>query len=98
MHEVTAELIWEAVLQAPLELTAEYRGQTLKAELLANGAILFEGKQYKSPWGAAEDAKGTVTGRPMPTDGWEFWHYRHQSGELVPLDAARQEYLSKKAK
>ena len=98
MRGVVAELIREGFLRAPLELTAEYRAHSLKAELLADGAIAFEGKRYKSPSGAARDAKGTVTGRPMATDGWEFWHYRNQSGAVVPLDAARQEYLRKKGK
>ncbi len=96
MNEVAATLIQEGVLSAPLELTGEYRGQTLRARLLEDGTVLFDGKRHKSPSGAASHAKGTVTGHPMPTDGWSFWHYKNRLGELASLDRARQEYLAKR--
>ncbi|MHC4404876.1 MAG: restriction system modified-DNA reader domain-containing protein [Planctomycetota bacterium] len=97
MREVAALLVRERFLSAPLELTAEYRGRTLKAQLEPDGNVVFKGKRYTSPSGAARDAKGTVTGRPMSEDGWRFWHYRDQTGQLVPLDVARQEFLKQKA-
>jgi predicted type IV restriction endonuclease len=96
MRDVLPTLIAEGFLSTPLELSAEYRGQTLKARLLADGAVLFRGKRHKSPSGAASHAKGTISGRPMPTDGWAFWHYKNQDGKLVRLDTARQEYLRRK--
>ncbi len=96
MRDVAATLIQEGFLSAPLELTGEYRSQTLKARLLPDGAVLFGGKRYKSPSGAGAHAKGMVTGKPMATDGWVFWHFRNENGELVSLDSARQTYLKQK--
>jgi len=92
MNEVAAVLIREGFLRAPLALTAEYRAQTLEARLLPDGKVTFKGRTYKSPSGAGANAKSAVAGHPVPTDGWQFWHYRNQTGDLVPLDAARQEF------
>jgi hypothetical protein len=33
----------------------------------------------------------------MNTNGWSFWQYHDQNGELVELDAARQEFLQQKS-
>ena len=98
MRDVAAALIREGILTPPLELIGEYRGKTLKAQLVQGGSVVFAGKPYKSPSGAAAQAKATVAGRPMPTDGWQFWHYQSQNGEVVALDTARQEFLRRAAK
>ncbi len=95
MGEVAAVLIREGIVSAPLQLTAEYRGQTLKAQLVPDGTVVFDGKRYKTLSGAGAHAKATITGKPTATDGWVFWHYRNQNGEIVPLDAARQEFLKR---
>ncbi len=97
-RDVAATLIREGFLKAPVDLTAKYRGETLKARLLEDGGVEFGEKRYKSPSAAAVQAKATVTGRPMSTDGWRFWEYRNESGQLVPLDAVRQEFLKQKSK
>jgi len=91
------DVIVAGLLRAPLKLTVHYKRHDLEAELLADGTVTFQGKNYPSSSTAAEMARGTITGRPMPTNGWTFWKYRDESGKLVFLDTARQEYLKRKA-
>jgi len=92
------DIIAAGLLKPPLKLTAHYRETDLEAELLPNSMVCFRNKTYKTCSAAAAVAKGTITGRPMQTAGWLFWQYRDQKGNLVPLDAARQEYLKRKGK
>ncbi len=91
------ELIDAGLLSPPLKLSVRYRGKHVESELLPDGTVRFEGKTHKSCSLAAAFARGSITGRRMNINGWVFWHYRDQHGELVPLDAARQEYLKRKS-
>ena len=90
------DVIVAGLLKAPLKLTVHYKGHDLEADLLPDGTVTFQGKNYPSSSTAAEMARGTITGRPMHTNGWTFWKYRDEDGKLVLLDAARQEYLKRK--
>jgi len=91
------DLIDAGLLSAPLKLTVRYKGNHLESELLPDGTVRFGGKTYESCSQAADFARATITGRRMNTNGWAFWHYRDQNGNVRPLDAARQEYLKRKA-
>jgi hypothetical protein len=92
------DLINAGMLKPPLTLSVRYKGRQLEADLLADGAIGVQGKRYESCSKAGGAAVSLVTGRQKTSvDGWKFWHYRDESGELVPLDKARQEYLRRKA-
>jgi len=92
------DVISAGLLRPPLKLTSHYRGTDFEAELLPDGAVTFRGKMYKTCSGAADFARSTITGRPMSTNGWVFWEYRDQNGNLVPLDTARQEFSKRRAK
>jgi len=92
------DLIAAGLLKPPLKLTTSYKGHDLEAELRHDGTILFQGKNYKTCSMAGDFARGTITGHRMSTNGWVFWQYRDEEGELVPLDAARQVFLKRKAK
>ena len=89
------DVLGAGLLKAPLKLTVHYKGHDLEADLLPNGTVTFQGKNYPSSSTAAELARGTITGRPMHTNGWTFWKYRDEGGKLVFLDTARQEYLKR---
>ena len=71
------------------------RSQAVTATLLANGAVLYEspsGSQTGSIHQIARSLKNA------PCNGWEHWYYRHESsGQLLPLDVLRQEYLARVA-
>jgi hypothetical protein len=90
------DVIVAGLLTAPLKLSVHYKRHNLEADLLPDGTVTFQGKNYPSSSTAAEIARGTITGRPMHTNGWTFWKYRDESGKLVFLDTARQEYLRRK--
>ncbi len=90
------DVIGAGLLKAPLKLTVHYKRHALEADLLPDGTVTFQGKNYPSSSTAAEMARGTITGRPMHTNGWVFWKYRDDGGKLVLLDTARQEYLKRK--
>jgi hypothetical protein len=90
--EVISVLVDRGLLKAELELVADYRGHSLKANITPNGQIEFRGANYQSPSAAGAAAKQSVTGQYMATDGWLFWHYRDEGGEIVPIKAARERF------
>jgi hypothetical protein len=51
------------------ELRATYKGRRYEAKI-ENGAIVYEGKSFKSLSPAAK----AVTGHPW--NGWDFWEYK----------------------
>ncbi len=92
------DVITAGLLKVPLKLTIHYKGHDLEADLLPDGTVTFQGKNYSSSSSAAEVARGTITGRPMHTNGWVFWKYRNEAEKLVLLNVARKEYLRRNAK
>ena len=93
-----SDVIAAGLLKPPLKLTVRYKGQQLEADLLPDGTVNFQGTKYDTCSGAARFARSIVTGRKMSTNGWAFWRYRDQQGNLVPLDAARQAFLKSKTR
>jgi hypothetical protein len=91
------DVIAAGVLKTPLKLNVHYKGHDLEADLLPDGTVNFQGKNYPTPSAGAEVARSTITGRRMSTNGWIFWKYRDDRGKLVLLDDARQRYLKRKA-
>jgi hypothetical protein len=59
--------VWKGVsFPHGTELRAEYSGRTYYAKV-EDGALVYEGKRFKSPSPAAT----AVTGNPL--NGWKFW-------------------------
>jgi hypothetical protein len=63
----------------------------------ARGKVVFDEGAYDSLSAAAGMARRSVVGapadRPYPqTNGWQFWQYRDEHGELWQLDQLRKEY------
>lgn len=89
--EITLEeLIRRGTLKAPLKLTALYKGKTLRAMLLGNGAIEHNGHQYPSCSAAAEAAISTIGANRRSVNGWTFWVTEDQAGNRVSLDKLRR--------
>lgn len=42
----------------------------------------------------AEQARSTITGRRMNTNGWSFWQFDSGSGKLRTLEEVRTAYLA----
>ena len=90
-----SDVIGAGLLSPPLKLFRRYRKTMLEATLLGDGQVEFQGTTYRSSSEAAGIARGTITGRPMSTNGWSFWQYRDEANAVRELDYARQAYLQK---
>jgi hypothetical protein len=93
------DLIGANLIRPPLALTQKYLGQEVTARIETDGRVSFGGQTYKSPSVAAAMARAAVKGAPPPprkywqTNGWTFWHYRDEDGQLRELAALRDEFL-----
>jgi hypothetical protein len=74
-------------------LFRKYRGTNLTATLIANGTVEFQGTRYATCSEAAGIARGTITGRPMATNGWEFWQFLDANGKPKTLFDARSNFI-----
>jgi hypothetical protein len=95
------DLIRANVIQPPLKLEKQYKGQQLEAVIQQDGTILFDGETYRNPSPAAGFARKSIIGRPVgskgypPTNGWTFWKYHDpQTGRLEEIDVLRQRYIT----
>lgn len=96
-----ADLIQAGLVKTPLELERRYRKTHLKANIQADGRVIFDGESYDSLSTAAGMARKSVIG-PRPgrkypqTNGWTFWQYHDpQTGRLEEMDTLRQHFLEK---
>jgi hypothetical protein len=91
---VLSVLIERGLLKRQEELSGDYFGKSLSARIADDGKVEFRGTKYQSPSAAGAAAKQSVTGKFMATDGWSFWHYKDENGELVPIKSALQRFLA----
>jgi hypothetical protein len=78
-----------------------YRGTRLAARIDGPTRIVFDGRAYDSLSVAAAMARkgiiGSPPGRPYPqTNGWTFWQYRREDGDLRVIDHLRRELFERK--
>jgi len=92
--EVISVLVEQGLIKSQSQLFGEYLGQSLSARLTPDGKVEFRGAVYQSPSAAGAAAKQSISGKFMATDGWSFWQYKDEVGNLVPIKAARQKYLA----
>jgi hypothetical protein len=81
--------------KAPLELEKVYNGRHLTARVELDGRVTCLGQTYNSLSTAAGGARATIIGAPSgrkypQTNGWSFWRYRDEDGQLQPVDNMRQ--------
>jgi len=101
MADATLEsLIAFGLIKAPFELERAYKGAHLKAVVEQNGKVMFAGESYDSLSTAGGMARKQVIGappdRPYPqTNGWTFWQYRDDKGDLHELQVLRKSYLER---
>ncbi len=87
---VSAGVKVTGTISAPLSLFRKYKGVELKATVLADGSVEFDGQRYDSCSTVASFARGTLVGGTPATNGWAFWKYRDTEGKAHPLDHTRQ--------
>ena len=88
------DLIAAGVLTPPVRLFRRYRKTVLEATVLADGRVEFAGTPHPTPSAAASAARATLTGRPMATNGWDFWQV-DVAGKPQTLEAVRAAYSSR---
>jgi hypothetical protein len=94
------DLIKAGLLQPPVSLEREYKGKLLTARIEKDGRVQFGKDVFDSLSTAAGAARATVVGlrtdgRYPHTNGWSFWRMQGPGGRPMPVDDARQRYLTK---
>ena len=93
------DLVAANLLRPPLALTQKYLGQEVTTQIETDGRVTFDGRTYDSLSVAAGMARVSVKGAPTPprkfwqTNGWTFWHYRDEDGQLRELATLRDKFL-----
>ena len=91
------EVIAAGILSPPVRLFRKYKGKVLEATLMEDGTVDFLGTRHGTCSLAADMARSSITGRPMNTNGWEFWQYDEKNGGATQtLSDARNKYLELK--
>lgn len=67
-------------------LFKHYKGRDYTAKLSPKGTIVFNGKTYTSPTGAAR----AVIGADRAVSGWVFWYIKDADGNWVRLEDYRE--------
>lgn len=87
------DLVTSGVLKTPMRLFRKYRGREFEAILDGQGRVKFGDELFDSCSRAAGIARGHVTGKPMATNGWEFWQFIGTGGKKQTLGDARVQLL-----
>lgn len=65
-------------------LQVKFKGKLMRARVLRDGIISFQGKRYSSPSRA-----GAAACKRPTCNGWAFWKYERAPGDWVVLDNLR---------
>lgn len=76
----TEEVTAKSKLIFPMNIYATYKGQRFEAKLLPKRKILYEGKEYNSPSGAAKSITGAAV-----WDGWHFWKLVNNDEKIITV-------------
>jgi len=73
MEELVEEMAEPETAVNDFPLTVYASNPAISAQLLdAKGHMIFNGKSYRSPSGAGQDASGWKS-----CNGWTYWRYQH---------------------
>ena len=92
------QLVEAGLLRPPLKLERTYKGHALSATVQPDGSVTFQGHSFSSLSTAGGMARKSIIGAPPgrdypQTNGWTFWRYRDEQGQLHKIDALRQQFL-----
>lgn len=96
LNVVINDLIKAGLIAPPLELERKYKGANLKATILPDGSVMFEGKKYNSLSTAGANARKSVVGSisNLQVNGWTFWKFKDKkSGKMIYIGNLRGLYL-----
>ena len=91
-------LIEAGVIDPPLKLERNYLQRHLKAQIEPDGTVTCMGRSFYTLSSAATHARGTcalpVSGsHRLSSNGWAFWQFRNEDGELESLGSLRRSFL-----
>jgi len=69
---------------------ANYKGKEYKAWVSTSGRIRVNGKRFNSP-----SLAGLIITKKKTMNGWRFWKYKDEVGNLLPIDNLRKKKLSR---
>lgn len=100
VSSVTVQQLIEArFIEPPLELQTRYKGHDLVGRVEPDGRVVFDDETYNSVSVAAAMARRSVIGAPPgrrypQTNGWTFWRFRDNDGQLRELSVLRERYAA----
>jgi hypothetical protein len=86
------DLVAAGLLRPPVDLYRRYKGHDLTARIDRDGRVSFGGAMYASLSMAGQAARRSVIGQNQraQTNGWTFWRFRDENGELRELGSLRR--------
>jgi hypothetical protein len=87
LENADSDLSEKKVIEFPIQIKAQHRGETFYAELLdIKGSVRFEKKEYQTPTSAAK----IIVTDWKEVNGWDFWRYLNpNSGEWEKIGKIR---------
>lgn len=92
------DLIEAGIIKTPFPIHVKFKSRNFRAEIDPDGFVLMDGKRHTSLSLAGGIVRATVSGNPddgLPyrrVNGWMFWRYIDESGQLRPMDVLRKKY------
>ncbi len=92
-------LIEAGVIEPPLRLERNYLQRRLKAQIEPDGTVTCMGRSFCTLSSAASHARSTCTellganAHHLSSNGWSFWQFRNEDGELENIGALRRRFL-----
>ncbi len=92
-------LIEAGVIDPPLELERNYLQRRFKAQIEPDGTVTCMGRSFDTLVSAASYARCTCTeslgagSRRLSSNGWAFWQFRNEEGELESISSLRRRFL-----
>lgn len=97
---MVAGLIQAGVIDTPFEIERRYRDRRLTAQIEADGSVSCDGRSFCTLSSAATYARSTCSGAPpspgsrqLSSNGWSFWQFRNDAGELENMRSLRRRFL-----
>ncbi len=89
-------LVIAGLIPRPIDLHRTYLGQELSARLETDGTVTYQGRSFRSlsvAGNAAQIAAGFSGKRPA-TNGWRFWRFIDDDGQIKEMEVFRKRYLA----
>lgn len=93
-------LIEAGVISPPLALERRYLDRRLEAQIEPDGTVTCMGRSFCTLSSAASYARSTCTelsgegSERLSSNGWFFWQFRNEDGDLKSIGSLRRRYLS----